>query len=84
MQHLYVVHVYRALETVFEALYQNTSAEAAAVLNKYIDWTPEAAAVLQESVPRGNVIAYCTSDQGVSDIHTILYYTHTIISIAAC
>ena len=41
---------------------------AEAVLNQYVEWTPEASNALQESVFRGDLISFCLSDQGVSDL----------------
>jgi acyl transferase domain-containing protein len=39
---------------------------AAAALDRYIDWTPAAAAALQESVLGGDVSTFCVSTENVS------------------
>jgi hypothetical protein len=54
---------------VFESIIFNTTEVAEAVLNQYVEWSPEAAIALQESVFRGELVSFCLSDEGVSDPH---------------
>ena len=56
---------------MFESIIFNTTEVAEAVLNQYVEWSPEAAIALQESVFRGELVSFCLSDEGVSDSHKL-------------
>lgn len=58
---------------VFESIIFNTTEVAEAVLNQYVEWSPEAAIALQESVFRGELVSFCLSDEGVSDSHRLYF-----------
>ena len=64
---------FRHWQVVFESIIFNKTEVAEAVLNQYVEWTPEAAKALQESVFRGEVSSFCLSDKGVSDPCKISY-----------
>lgn len=51
-----------AQQAILQALYTNTSAFQTA-LDQYIDWTPEAAAALEESIRSGPMNILCLADQ---------------------
>ena len=49
-------YTFRHQQVVFESIIFNTTEVAEAVLNQYVEWSPEAAIALQESVIRGELI----------------------------
>lgn len=57
----------RNLDPLLAAWLGGNQEMAAAALNQYIDWTPEAAAALQESVLGGDLFTVCSTDDSVSN-----------------
>ena len=59
------------------------TATAQAALNRYIDWTPAAAAALQESVLGGDLFTACATTENVS-CTVIINSTNDIIALCMC
>lgn len=69
--------VCRNIQPAIEALAYNSTEVAADTLNRLIDWTPAAAAGLQESVLGGGLYTICLTDDSVSIYILQCCYTFT-------
>ena len=62
----------RNIDALLDAWLRGTEQQAEDGFNQFVNWSPEAAQALQESVLGGNVGGFCLTDNNVSVIN---YYT---------